>query len=107
MRKKYLCYCFLLFIYISQFILIKAAEGDEDDEELDDTEISSIMSNLKVNLNTISTNFLSPSSNLEIDGGQVFSYNNDFFYQISDVEKQTGGGSNIKQPQIKVSDNCL
>ena len=100
MRKKYLCYCFLLFIYISQFILIKAAEGDEDDEELDDTEISSIMSNLKVNLN---------SSNLGIDGGQAnfFSYNNDFFYQISDVEKQTGGGSNIKQPQIKVSDNFL
>ena len=109
MRKKYLCYCFLLFIYISQFILIKAAEGDEDNEELDDTEISSIMSNLKINLTTIRNNFLSPSSNLEIDGGQAnfFSYNNDFFYQISDVEKQTGGGNNIKRPQIKVSDNCL
>ena len=38
MRKKYLYHYFLLFIYISQFILIKAAEGDEDDEELDDIE---------------------------------------------------------------------
>ena len=99
MTKKNTYSLLIFFIFISQFILIKLQ--DSEPNQIDQT-----VDNLKSLKTILFNNHLSSILN---NGGILQPSNDDenYFYQISTIDKQEGPNGNTKFPQVKISDECL
>ena len=92
MTKKNIYILLILSIFISQFILINLQVSDPDQ----------IVTYFK----SFTTNQISTyKSYLDVNGGysDITTYD-EYFYQISTIDKQHGTNGNIKFPQVKISD---
>ena len=105
MPKKIICNILIVYIFISQLILIKLQGADEPDAE-ESTYYNTAVIEWKNKINIIS-NY---KSYLETNGGYSENYKEEdkVYCQISLLDKQSGlYQGNIRLPQIKISDQCL
>jgi hypothetical protein len=103
MTKKSLYILFILIIFISQFILINLQEDDPEDTT---SVIDATVTDLKSKKTNSKTDYL-----YSIENNGIYSYtstrNDNYYYQISYVDKQYVSNGNTKFPQVKISDDCL